>query len=405
MRILPRIDPKYWLIAADLLADLGNQFVHMILLDRLIFRGENGLAGLAAMCVIEQSPSIFLSRFAGRRLERAGGKRWLIGSICAKWLLICVLLLSAPAGVVFSAYLSFIVCSVFFQVGRLFLPPTLMPGNELVAFNALNERVSLAGRIFGPAVIGVIVSGSCPNGAAIAGGVLFAMSALAIQRVPCPEPEKKGCRNGKHENHEKAGPRGDSPDDRALQTSQTYKNPLRGDKNQRDCFALFGFALFAGGILNIGLPILFKARFESAIADWGLIISGSQLGSCLATMILPRLASRFGRRAITSGAFVALGAAMALLGQESGSLVRITALMSFFSFGLTLIHVYTETLIQQNSSKLDLAGTVSFLMAYKSVCYLGTILGGAAIIGLWGTRSLLAAGAIALLSAPLLVRT
>jgi hypothetical protein len=421
MRKQPIVHPKYWLVAADLLSDLGNQFVHMILLNALIFRAENGLAGLAIMSLIEQSPSIFLSRFAGGRLGGPEGKKWLVGAILAKWLLVSALLLGACAWIVFPAYLSFIACSVFFQVGRLFLPPTLVPPRELVAYNALNERISLVGRIFGPMAIAAVVSGACQKTAAAAGGMLFLLSALAITGVPCPgtsarndcdgisgpappepgdqpPPEPAKVRNPlRAARRDRGGPlRGDGKE---------WGNPLRGDGKLAECFRLFGLALLAGGILNIGLPILFKTRFESGIAAWGVILSGSQLGACLATVALPLLAPRFGRRAITSPTFVALGAIMALMARESSSLVRMTLLMLIFSFGLTLLHVYMETLIQQNSPRIHLAKTVSFLMAYKSACYLGTILGGAAIIGLWGTGPLLAAGALTLISAPLLIKT
>jgi len=66
VRGIDLIHPKYLIISAELLSDLGNQFVQLTLLDLLIFKGENALSNLVAMCVLEQAPAIFLSPLAGR---------------------------------------------------------------------------------------------------------------------------------------------------------------------------------------------------------------------------------------------------------------------------------------------------------------------------------------------------
>ena len=77
MRGIGQIHPKYLIISAELLSDLGNQFVQLTLLNLLIFEGENALSNLVVMCVLEQAPSIFLSPLAGIWIDRVGGRRWL----------------------------------------------------------------------------------------------------------------------------------------------------------------------------------------------------------------------------------------------------------------------------------------------------------------------------------------
>ena len=73
-----RIRSKYLIISADLLSDLGNQFVQLTLLDLLIFKGESALSNLVVLCILEQAPSIFLSPFAGLWIDRVGGRKWLV---------------------------------------------------------------------------------------------------------------------------------------------------------------------------------------------------------------------------------------------------------------------------------------------------------------------------------------
>lgn len=170
-----------------------------------------------------------------------------------------------------------------------------------------------------------------------------------------------------------------------------YRKPFRDNHDLRAYFFIFGFVLLGGGVLNIGLPILFKTDFGRNIADWGLIMSGFQAGSCLATFLLPRCSSTLMHQTILSSTFLTLAGAMAILGHLT-TYIQIALLMILFGCGLTLIHIFLESLIQQNSSRMHMGKTMSLLTTYRGVCYLGTILSSALVLRIWSPQFLLLMG-------------
>ena len=412
MRGTDPIHPKYLIISAELLSDLGNQFVQLTLLDLLIFKGESALSNLLLMCVLQQAPSIFLSPFAGLWIDRVGGRKWLIIVNLSKCLLVGVIVFKSYLWVIFPAYLCFIIGSLFFHIGRLSLTPMLIPKDEIVSFNSLNERVSLAGSIFGPWLIGWIVLKTSEGVAFALAGLLLALSACSVYGLPKlgrvntptlpsppgpdPGPDRvfKGnslFRGGRA----RAGFKGEGLGGGEKRQSNglrhlllKYKEPLRGNHNLKGYFLIFGFVLLGGGVLNIGLPIFFKTNFGKDIADWGLILSGFQAGSCLATFLLPRWSSTFRHQTILTLTFLTLGGGMAILGQLTTH-IQIAILMILFGCGFTLIHIFLESLIQQNSPKAHMGKTISLLTTYKGACYLGTILISALVLKIWGPQSLL----------------
>jgi len=388
---IDRIHPKYLIISADLLSDLGNQFVQLTLLDLLIFKGERALSNLLVMCVIEQAPSIFLSPFAGFWIDRVGGRKWLIIVNLSKCLLVGILVFKASLWVIFPAYLCFMIGSLFFHIGRLSLTPMLIPKDELISFNSLNERVSLVGRIFGPWLIGWIVLKTGQGVALWLAGLLFTLSVCAIYGLPkfgqIAEQSTHCLRRGK----------GLRP------LLFKYREPFTGNHNLKAYFMIFGFVLLGGGVLNLGLPIFFKIHFGRNIADWGLIMSGFQAGSCLATFLLPRCSSTFRQQTILSFTFLILGGAMAILGQLT-TYIQVALLMILFGCGFTLIHIFLESLIQQNSPRTHIGKTISLLSTYRGACYLGTILSSALVLKIWGPQSLLLTGSFIMVSASLLAK-
>ena len=389
MRGIDLIHPKYLIISAELLSDLGNQFVQLTLLDLLIFKGESALSNLLLMCVLQQVPSIFLSPFAGLWIDRVGGRKWLTIVNLSKCLLVGVIVFKSYLWVIFPAYLFFIIGSLFFHIGRLSLTPMLISKDELISFNSLIERVSLAGGIFGPWLIGWIVLKTSEGVALGLAGLFFAFSACSVYGLP-----KLGrvAERSTHRMRQTKGLR-----DLLLK----YKEPLRGNHNLKGYFLIFGFVLLGGGVLNIGLPIFYKTNFGKDIADWGLILSGFQAGSCLATFLLPRWSSTFRHQTILAFTFLILGGAMAILGQLTTH-IQIALLMILFGCGFTLIHIFLESLIQQNSPRGHMGKTISLLATYKGACYLGTILSSALVLKIWGPQSLLLICSLIMVSASFL---
>ncbi|HID31386.1 MAG TPA: MFS transporter, partial [Desulfobacterales bacterium] len=170
-----------------------------------------------------------------------------------------------------------------------------------------------------------------------------------------------------------------------------YRRPFRHNHRLKAYFCIFGFVLLGGGVLNIGLPILFKTDFGGNIADWGMIMSGFQAGSCLATFLLPRCSSTLMHQTIFSSSFLALTGAMAILGHLT-TYIQVALLMILFGCGLTLMHIFLESLIQQNSEQMHMGKTMSLLTTYRGACYLGTILTSALVLRVWSPQLLLLAG-------------
>lgn len=386
MRWIDRFHPKYLIISSDLLSDLGNQFVQLTLLDLLIFKGERALSNLVVLCVLEQAPSIFLSPFAGPWIDRTGGRKWLIIVNLSKSFLIGILAFKSYLWVIFPCYLCLIIGSLFFYIGRLSLTPMLIPKDELISFNSLNERVSLAGRIFGPWLIGWIVLKTGQGVALGLAGLLFTLSACSIYGLPKLLQPARGAANHLRR----------SEGLRPLLFK--YTEPLRDNHNLKAYFIIFGFLLLGGGVLNLGLPIFFKTHFGRNIADWGLILSGFQAGSCVATFLLPRCSSTFRCQTILAFTFLILGGGMAVLGQLT-TYIQVALLMILFGCGFTLMHIFLESLIQQNSPRAHMGKTISLLSTYKGACYLGTILSSALVLKIWGPQSLLLICSLIMVSA------
>lgn len=391
MKGVARIQPKYFIISAELLADLGNQFVALTLLDLLIFKGECALSNLVLICLIEQTPSIFLSPLAGLWIDRVGARKWILIVNVGKSLLVGLLALMSSRWIIFPAYLCFIIGSLFFYMGRLSVTRMVIARTEIISFNSLNERVSLSASVLGPWLIGWIVFKTGQGVALGFAGVLFGLSACAICGLPkvCEVPERSS-----------HGAKGDNILRHLL---IRCREPFEGNHSLKPYFLIFGFVLLGGGVLNIGLPILFKTNFGKNIADWGLIMSGFQAGACLATFLLPRWSARLKQETILSLTFLILAGAMATLGHLSTH-IQIALLMVLFGCGLTLIHVFLESLIQQNSPKVHIGKTMALLTTYRGACYLGTILSSALILKVWGPQPLLFVGSLLMVCASLLAR-
>ncbi len=388
---MPPISPPHLIILADLLADLGNQIVQLTLLDLLIFKSDAILPNLLLMSLMDQTPAILLSPLGGHWIDRIGQKRALGTVNAVKCCLAIVLIFNVSRGIVFPAYFCLVTCSLFFHIGRLSMTPLLIPPNNLISFNSLNERVSLVGRILGPSVIGAIIVKTDRGVALGLGGSLFMLSAWAVSALP-----RVGRATGRLTRTPK---KREDPSSLLLHCLQ----PFRDNSNLQAFFVVLGFVLLGGGVMHLGLPVFFKTTLGGTIAEWGLVLSGFQTGSCLATFVLPPCSLAFRRQTILAATFLVLGGTMAFLGQLTTTF-QTALVMIPFGCGFTLMHLFLESLIQANSLKTNLGKTMSLLSAFKGTCNMGTLFASALILKLWGTQSLLLTGAFVMVSASFLAR-
>lgn len=382
---------QYLIIAADFWADLGKRFVSLTLFDLLIFKGGDCLSNLLWLSTVEQAPSIFLSPFAGLLVDRIGSGRLLAGALICKCVLAAALIFSVLPKAVITIYLLFICASLFFTIGRLTIIPLLVPGNRLISFNALNERVAIAGAVASPFIVGWTISQIGKRAALGMAGLLFLIAICTVVMLPknAPVLESGTIPNCKTQNRRN--------------WFSAYRVIFNNNYNLGTYFIVLGLVLLGGGILNFSLPLLFKDRFGGDISQWGFIMSLYQAGAFLSTLLLGCSAALSLRRALIIVTFVTLSAAMATLGKLTPPF-QLSWLMVLFGCGFTFIHVLFESLIQKNSPAHHVGKIVSALLFLRGTCYFVGILGSVLVLKLLDAGSLLMVGALLLVAASMLVK-
>lgn len=177
--------PPQRIIAADLAADLGNRLVSLALLDLLVFKGADPFWHLVGLTLAQQVPSIVLSPSAGAVVDRIGASRWLVATLLCKSLVTAALVFSLQSWAVLLLYFCFISGSLFFNLGRVAILPSLVPPHQLMAFNALNESIAATGEIAGYALMGVVIAYTGQRGALQIAALLFlAAFGMALKLKP-----------------------------------------------------------------------------------------------------------------------------------------------------------------------------------------------------------------------------
>jgi MFS family permease len=381
---------QYLIIAADFWADLGKRFVSLTLFDLLIFKSSDCLSNLLWMTAVEHTPSILLSPFGGLLVDRIGAGRLMAGTLVCKCLLAAALVFSVLPKAIIAIYLFFICTSLFFTIGRLTIIPLLVPGNQLICFNALNERVAIAGAVTSPFIAGWTISQIGKRAALGIAGLVFLIAICAVVMLPKNPavPESKTIPNPK------------SQDPRNWFSA--YRVILNNNCNLGTYFILLGLVLLGGGMLNFSLPLLFKERYGGDILQWGFLMSLYQAGAFVSTLILRWSAALSLRRALIV-IFVTLSAAMAVLGKFTPPF-RLSWLMVPFGCGFTFMFVLFESLIQKSTPAPHMGKIISALLVLRGSCYFVGIMGSVLVLKLLDTGSLLLVGALLLLTASILVK-
>jgi MFS family permease len=381
---------QYLIIAADFWVDLGKRFVSLTLFDLLIFKEGDCLSNLLWMSAVEQAPSILLSPFAGLLVDRIGPERCLAGTLVCKCLLAAALIFSVLPKAIIAIYLFFICTSLFFTIGRLTIIPLLVPGNRLISFNALNERVALAGAVTSPFIVGWTISQIGKRAALGMAGLLFIVAICAVVMLPknaavpgsktIPNPKPQDLRN----------------------LFSAYRVIFNNNQNLGAYFIVLGLVLLGGGILNFSLPLIFKNRFGGDILQWGFLMSLYQAGGFVSTLLLRRSEALSLRHALII-TFVTLSAAMVVLGKLTPPF-QLSWLMVPFGCVFTFMYVLLESLIQKNTPGPHMGKIVSALLVLRGSCYFVGILGSVLVLKLMDTGFLLLLGALLPLVASMLLK-
>lgn len=374
--------PPWRIITADLFSDIGNRFVFLALIDLLVFRGQNAVSSLVLLCVFEQIPAIFLSPVAGWGVGRFGARNWLVLVNTVKGLLVGGFLLATGRTGVLSVYFLFLACSLFFAVGRLSLVPLIVPGARLVSFNALNERVAVAGAVAAPWIIGLVLSRLHQPAAMGIAFLFFAASVVMIRGIRVPSPAVQ-----------RPDPVSVSPEKGRRGMAASFGRLFFVAPAMGQAFLMLGFVVAGSGVLTIGLPLYFKTVIQGNIAGWGLIMSAFQAGAFVSTILLPRLEGALRQGPAASVFFLILAAGIYLLTMAVTE-TQLALLMFLFGSGFTMMLIFWESFIQQCCPEEMMGKAMALMAAFKGICYLAAVSAGALVSVLWDARSFLVIGAL-----------
>lgn len=354
------------LIFFDAASDLSAQLIGLAVTDILVFRDVHSLANLLLLCFVQQIPAIFFSSFAGSGVNRWGARDWMLYLTIVKSVLVCALLFTEARLGLVVGYFCLVAAGLFTYVGQLSAVAKWIAPDQLIGFNALNERVALGLRIAGPVGIGWLVHQSEPV-AALGTAFLFLIAAAWVIRgaipdhkavYPAPEPAK--------ERHSRA---------------------IAGILNLRDdsispFIPLYSLVLVVGGILGYGLPLYIKTGFSAGIAEMGLVLSIYQAGSFLGTLISPRWVALETNPGFRTGGAVLVSLFLVIFPQVPGYGLLFPCIAGI-GFTLTILHICLESLIQRHAPKPEIGKIMAGMASIRGICLLAGTAAGAIGTAIW----------------------
>ncbi len=381
---------KYRLIFTDLFSDLGNQFVRLKLLDKLVFQDESALINMLLMCMVDQGAYVVFSPYASICIDRLGEKKLLMFSNFGKCFLLCAIFFLPCRWTILPAYAGFVIFSLFFNISRCSLIPGLIEKSELIYFNSLNDRIGYSVGFFSFPIIGWLISNTGHGFSLGLAAALFLFSILVGSRLPVLE-KTDVCFNGVSRSNGSI---------RRLLIQ--CKESLNNTPILKFSIIVLGALLFGSGTLHFGLLMLFKESHAGNIFDWSLIMTSFQAGSFIATTVLPKLSSAFKHKKIISVTLLSVGGAMAVLVHADADL-QIAAAMMIVGIGSILLHLIIESLVQQKTSQTCMVATISFLSFFRGASFLLTAILSALALNIISSQSLILAGSLVIVSTALFV--
>ncbi len=374
----PMLMPRR-MILTELFSDLGDQFVHLTLLAELFFGLAASHATLLLLCLIQQTPAILLGPLAGRWVDRIGPRNGIVGGILVRLLLVVGLLNARVGWGVWPIYLLFSGASLIFVIARLCITPRIVAPEELIGYNAVNERVALATGIGGPFLIGLLIQQA---GAGVSLGMGIAMYGCgAWLAYGLPRVDAAAGRAGEKR------PRGWW---RRLRCA--YLAPLTDPRI--GIWSILSLVVgTVGSVLNFGAPVYNRTYFQGDIVAWGAVMSGFQAGACLATLLLPALERRMADRTLMASCFAMVGMGFILLAAFP-RLPLFAMVMAGLGCLFTLLAMYLMSRIQRDCAETRRGGVLSALTALGGMCLLAGVSVGALVVRAGGVRPLLALGAV-----------
>jgi MFS family permease len=178
-----------YLIAGELVSDLGDWLDFLAIIALIVYRWGLGPAALAAFSVATILPRVLLAPVAGVWADRLDRRTVMIAADLAR-VPVVLAMVFAPDLTILLALVVLKGCfSTFFTPAWQATIRATVPEEDLLAANSLSQLSLQMMKVLGPALGGVLVAVSGPRAAFVADAVSFLLSAVFLSRLPAMPPE------------------------------------------------------------------------------------------------------------------------------------------------------------------------------------------------------------------------
>nr|UDM84258.1 transporter [uncultured bacterium] len=354
------------LLAGSMFSLLGDQFT-MVAIAWLVFKLTGSGAALGTVLALVGLPRVALVLFAGVLVDRHSPRRILIGASVAGAVILAALGASVLTETV-SLYGLYVFALLMGLVGtctgpaRMAMAPRVVEDRLLPQANAILMGVTQLSVLLGPVLAGVLISTSAGLGLAfLVDSACFLLVALTVPALTCRPV------NGQGE---------EAP---MLSSILQGLRWLWNDRLLRWLIVYWTIAVFlAGGIVQVGLPILVKQQLQMDSAAFGFLISANGFGQLLGML----LSGVTAKKALPLGIVVCLidfAAGMVLMGVGlSQTLVVDLGLVFALGIGAGLVEVRLFTWIQQRIPSEMMGRVISIMtLLMATVAPLSALIAGA----------------------------
>ncbi|GGU96930.1 hypothetical protein GCM10010495_03990 [Kitasatospora herbaricolor] len=179
--------PQYRLLfGGQLLSSFGDWIDFVALISLVAYQWEAGAGGLAVVSAAAAVPWMLVAPFAGVWADRLPQKQVMIGCDLARAALVLGYLLAPNLPVLVVLVVAKVAVSTLFVPAQQSTVTLVVPKSALLAANSLSGFVTQVCKIAGPALGGVLLAVTSPQGAFVVDAATFLLSALILSRLRLP---------------------------------------------------------------------------------------------------------------------------------------------------------------------------------------------------------------------------
>ncbi|MCX5209400.1 MFS transporter [Kitasatospora sp. NBC_00240] len=174
------------LFGGQLLSSFGDWIDFVALISLVAYQWQAGAGGLAVVSAAAAVPWMLVAPFAGVWADRLPQKQVMIGCDLARAALVLGYLLAPNLPVLVVLVVAKVAVSTLFVPAQQSTVTLVVPKSALLAANSLSGFVTQVCKIAGPALGGVLLAVTSPQGAFVVDAATFLLSALILSRLRLP---------------------------------------------------------------------------------------------------------------------------------------------------------------------------------------------------------------------------